>query len=280
VGDFFLITRIVSGLVGMALTVFVVHFGSYVFGAAVFLLALIGWHEFSRAFANRGEKLAYITGMIAIVFLLGCAWLGNAEESVAVITVATLWILMQMIFRHRFFSVEQACLSIAGVMYVGMAFSHLLLLRFTGADAFTALGSMTLPIGEALLWLAFIGTWASDTFAFFTGSFCGRHKLCPEISPNKTIEGFAGGLIGTVGITVLLGYLFSFSLIHMVALGILLALTATLGDLVESSFKRYTGIKDSGALIPGHGGVLDRFDSIMFTVPLVYYYVQIFDILK
>ena len=275
-----MITRIVSGLVGMVLTVFVVHFGNYVFGAAVFLLALIGWHEFSRAFANKTENLAYLSGMCAIVFILGCAWLGNTDESVAVLTATTLLILVQMIFRHRVFSVEQACFSIAGIMYVAMAFSHLLLLRFMGAETFVPFGTATLSFGEALIWLAFIGTWASDTFAFFTGSFCGRHKLCPEISPNKTIEGFAGGLIGTVLITVLLGYVFSFSLIHMVVLGVLLALTATLGDLVESSFKRYTGVKDSGAIIPGHGGVLDRFDSIMFTVPLVYYYVQIFDILK
>lgn len=273
-----MITRIITGIVGIALAVYVITFGEWLFSAVVLLLAMIAWHEFFKAFRNVNMDLAYFMGMLALLFMIGCAWLGNGEESMAVITAMTLFVLAKAVLWHRDFSVEQACLSIAGIVYVGVAFSHLILLRFMGTSLIAS------PIGDlsqgcALLWVAFVGTWASDTFAFFTGSFCGRHKLCPEISPNKTIEGFAGGLAGTVLVTMGLGRLFSFDLLGMLVLGILIALAATVGDLVESSIKRYTGIKDSGSLIPGHGGVLDRFDSIMFTVPLVYYYAQIFNIL-
>ena len=118
----------------------------------------------------------------------------------------------------------------------------------------------------------FIGTWASDSFAYFAGRAFGSHKLAPAISPNKTIEGFFGGLIGTIAVIVGLGWLLAMPLPQMAALGAAIAVLGTLGDLVESMMKRQTGIKDSGAIIPGHGGVWDRFDSVLFTAPLVYYY--------
>lgn len=274
-----MVTRIISGIVGILLTTYVVTFGSWLFALAVLLLAGLAWHEFCNAFIHKNLSLAYFSGMLALFFLLGCAWMGNSEEILAVFTVTLLVILSQMIFRHAAFSVEQAFASSAGIFYIGISFIHLILLRYMGGSTgniLTPAGTFTQ--GEALLWLAFLGTWASDTFAYFTGYFLGRHKLCPDISPKKTIEGFAGGILGTVLVCAGIGSICSFSVVHTAVLGVLIALTATLGDLVESSIKRYTGIKDSGSLIPGHGGVLDRFDSIMFTVPLVYYYVQIFKI--
>ena len=123
-----------------------------------------------------------------------------------------------------------------------------------------------------MVWVMFIGTWASDSFAHFAGRAFGSHKLAPAISPNKTIEGFFGGLIGTISVVVGLGWLLAMPLPQMAALGAAIAVLGTLGDLVESMMKRQTGIKDSGAIIPGHGGVWDRFDSVLFTAPLVYYY--------
>ena len=274
-----MITRIITGIVGMGLAVYVIDFGSWLFSLTVLALAMLAWHEFARAFGNAEQKLSYLLGMAAIMFMIGCAWQGNSDETLAVLTVTTLLVMAEAVFFHQRFSIEQACVSLAGILYVSLPFSHLILLRFAGADFVLSspLGNMTQ--GCALIWLAFLGTWASDTFAFFTGSFCGQHKLCPDISPNKTVEGFAGGMIGTVLVTAAVGSLFGFFWGHMIVLGILLAAVATLGDLVESTIKRHTGIKDSGSLIPGHGGVLDRFDSIMFTVPLVYYYVQIFNII-
>lgn len=270
-----MITRIITGIIGIALAAYVIQTGGWVFSGMVLLLSVAGWHEFVKAFIHKGIRLSYFIGILVLVLFWGCAWLGNSDEFVAVGTAAMLVVLSKAVLAHKTFSVEQACISLAGMVYVGFAFSHLILLRFMGNGVMlqTPVGNM--EAGCALLWLALIGTWASDTFAYFTGSLLGRHKLCPDISPNKTIEGFIGGLIGTTVSVVVLGMAVSFPFLSMLLLGICVDLIATIGDLVESIIKRYTGIKDSGSLIPGHGGVLDRFDSVMFTVPFVYYFMQI-----
>ena len=174
------------------------------------------------------------------------------------------------------FAIDQACFSIAGIVYVGFSFAHLILLRFLAQDVVLATPAGDMTLGCAFLWIMFLGTWSSDTFAYFAGSFFGRRKLCPAISPKKTVEGFLGGLVGTTAVVAALGCALGFSVPLMALLGVLLALTATVGDLAESVIKRYAGIKDSGRLIPGHGGVLDRFDSVMFTAPFVYYFIQVF----
>ena len=122
-----------------------------------------------------------------------------------------------------------------------------------------------------------IGTWASDTFAYFSGFAFGKTKLCEELSPKKTREGFYGGVVGTAVSVAAIGHSMGYAVLPMFALGVAIALVATVGDLVESAVKRYTGIKDSGTLIPGHGGVLDRFDSAMYVIPFVYYFLRLME---
>ncbi|GAB4179115.1 MAG: phosphatidate cytidylyltransferase [Calditrichia bacterium] len=117
----------------------------------------------------------------------------------------------------------------------------------------------------------FIMIWICDTFAYFGGSALGKHKLAPEISPNKSVEGFVFGLAGAVVasfVLYLIGWL-PFFWIYAVALGIILGIFGQIGDLVESRIKRITGVKDTASLLPGHGGIMDRFDSIIFTAPMV-----------
>lgn len=273
-----LIKRIITGIIGIITTVYVVNYGGPIFAGAVILCAMIGWHELCKAFKNIDTKLWYGFGMLTVAFILGCAWLGNTREVLAVMTISTLMILGKVVLDHKNFDINSAAITVSGIFYIGLSFVHLILLRFTDTTIMIETNIGTISAGCALIWVAFIGTWASDTFAFFVGSKLGKHKLCPNISPGKTVEGFTGGIFGTVGALIGLAYLFHFSIIHMVILGILIAGVATVGDLVESSFKRLTGIKDSGQILPGHGGVLDRFDSIMFTVPLVYYYIHIFKV--
>ena len=257
-----MLTRIITGVVGIALAAFVIMQGGWLYAAVAILLSFAAWHEVVAAFAHAGKPLASLAGFVAVSLFGTCAWLWNSEAFVAIATFAVLLVLVQAVFFHGRFTVDQACFSIAGIVYVGFCFSHLILLRFLAPEVMlqTPVGDMTL--GCAFLWVMFLGTWASDTFAYFAGSFFGRHKMCPAISPKKTVEGFVGGLIGTTAVVA--------------ALGVSIALAATVGDLAESLIKRYTGIKDSGRLIPGHGGVLDRFDSVMFTAPLVYYFIRFF----
>ena len=270
-----MVTRILTGIVGIALAAFIIQTGDWPFAAFALVLPLIGWYEYSKAFIKKGLRTAFILGILGITLIWGCAWLGNMEEMVAVVTGITLVTLLLTVFLHGRISPVEAGISVGGILYVGIPFAHLVMLRFLDDKMIaTQLGGFEL--GCAYVWVMFIGTWASDTFAYFTGSAIGSHKLCPSISPNKTVEGFLGSVVGTTASVAALGHLFfGFPLPEMAVLGVLLSLFATLGDLVESVIKRHTGIKDSGSLIPGHGGVLDRFDSVLYTAPMVYYFALI-----
>ena len=273
-----MITRIITGVIGIALAAFIIQTGGGLYSAAVLLLMLGGWFEFCKAFAHKGDRLAFFSGVLIMLLFWGTSWLGNDGEIVAVTMLAVMLIMAVSVFRHGSFTAEQALISLGGVMYLGLGFSHMILVRFAGEPAVvsTSLGSMEL--GCAYLWTALIGTWASDTFAYFSGTLLGKHKLCPSISPNKSVEGFIGSLVGTTAAVAGLGVFFGFNVPMMAGLGFCIALLATLGDLVESVVKRATGIKDSGNIIPGHGGIWDRFDSALYTIPFVYYFVQVFPI--
>lgn len=270
-----MVTRILTGIVGIALAAFIIQTGDWPFAAFALVLPLIGWYEYSKAFIKKGLRTAFILGILGITLIWGCAWLGNMEEMVAVVTGITLVTLLLTVFLHGRISPVEAGISVGGILYVGIPFAHLVMLRFLD-DKMIATQLGEFELGCAYVWVMFIGTWASDTFAYFTGSAIGSHKLCPSISPNKTVEGFLGSVVGTTASIAALGHLFfGFPLPEMAVLGVLLSLFATLGDLVESVIKRHTGIKDSGSLIPGHGGVLDRFDSVLYTAPMVYYFALI-----
>jgi phosphatidate cytidylyltransferase len=271
-----LVTRVITGIVGIIAAGFIINAGGAWFGAATVILAALGWHEYCRAFSNIGIRPWYTAGMAAVVLVIFCAWLGNVSECMAVLTLAVLAVLARTVLNYPSFTVNFAAATLMGIFYLGLPFAHLVLLRFSGQDMSVSVQGFTLEAGAVYIWIAFIGTWASDTFAYFFGRAFGKHKLCPNVSPGKTREGFIGGIVGTMASLGAAGWLFSMPIAPMALLGLGVALVATLGDLVESAIKRLTGIKDSGNIIPGHGGVLDRFDSILFTAPFVYYFLEIF----
>ncbi|SDG38458.1 phosphatidate cytidylyltransferase [Selenomonas sp. WCT3] len=269
-----MITRIITGIIGIALAALVIQTGGMLFAGFALVLALLAWFEYVRAFSERGMGLTFATGLAGITLLWYAGRFGNAELMMAASTLILLVILLETVLRHSATSIMDAVTSIAGVFYFGFPFAYMVMLRDMqpGVTIFTSLGAF--EFGAALIWIMFIGTWASDTFAYFTGSAIGRHKLCPSISPNKTVEGFLGSVVGTTASVAGLGIFFSLPVKELALLGLAISILATLGDLVESVAKRYTGIKDSGNIIPGHGGVWDRFDSVLFTAPLVYYFVK------
>ena len=289
-----MIVRIISGIVGIAIAAVVIQLGGLPFAIFSMLLTLIGWYEYSAMMKSKGMNITFILGALMLILMLCCAWLGNTEELLAVLTIGMLMIFLMTVLLHGSVRPIDACASIAGVLYIGLPFSHLILLRFLydeSLDSVTSTVDKGLPaieqalnslqafnfdVGSMLIWLLFICTWSSDTFAYFVGVAIGSHKLASTISPKKTVEGFIGGVIGTMAMAVLIGHVFfTFSFIEMAILGFILAIAATLGDLVESVIKRFAGVKDSGILLPGHGGMLDRFDSILFTAPVFYYFIII-----
>ncbi len=274
-----MLTRIISGLIGIIIAAFVIQTGGWLFVGVVVVLGCIGWKEYVQAFEHKGVRPSLISGFGMVAFLIVSGILlqnGVTQNGMLPIMIVLVISFFRMIFDHKIFSVRDACVTLAGVIYIGVPFYHLVGMRLLENPSFAVDNAMLTSFGNfslgcALVWLTFIGTWASDSFAYFVGCKLGRHRLCPVISPKKSVEGFIGGIIGSMVCTALLGIHFGFELSVMLILGALIAIIGTLGDLVESCFKRYVGIKDSGTLIPGHGGVLDRFDSLLFTAPLVYY---------
>lgn len=269
-------TRILTAVVGIPIAMYVINYGKWLFTAAILILTLIAWHEFSTMLQNKDIKVFYSLGFLANILILGCAWLGNSQEMIMVLFFSTILFLLKIVASSNYFTVVDAAFSLFGIVYIGISFAHLLLLRFTDNSLYIHTSWGTLSAGAAYLWLAFIGTWANDTFAYFIGSHFGKNKLCPLISPGKTIEGALGGLLGSVVAILLLGSIFKLPLGHCLIMGILVGSVAPVGDLAESAMKRFAGVKDSGKILPGHGGILDRFDSILFTVPVVYYYMHAF----
>lgn len=268
--------RILTAFIGIPIAVYVINYGEWLFATAVLVLTILAWHEFYTMLRNKSIKVFYSLGILTNIFILGCAWLGNFQEIVIVLFVSTILALLKIVTSGTKFTVVDAAFSLLGISYIGMSFAHLLLLRYTDSSLHLMTSWGELSAGAAYVWLAFIGTWASDTFAFFIGSYLGKHKLCPTISPNKTIEGALGGMLGSIIAILLLGILFKLPIIHSAIMGLLVGIAAPVGDLVQSAIKRFAGVKDSGHILPGHGGILDRFDSILFTVPVIYYYMHTF----
>lgn len=153
--------------------------------------------------------------------------------------------------------------ALCGIVYIVVPFTLLALYK---ADCLMNVG---LDFSTYMLLALFLFTWANDSFAYVWGMLLGKHPFCQRISPKKTVEGFVGGVISTVVIAVLMVRYASFPQ-YTIALAVVVTIFSTLGDLVESSFKRYLGVKDTGTILPGHGGFLDRFDSILFSVPAFY----------
>ncbi|HLL52044.1 MAG TPA: phosphatidate cytidylyltransferase [Myxococcaceae bacterium] len=155
--------------------------------------------------------------------------------------------------------------------------AHLFTGFLYGGFGMTALSELRMrPDGVKWIVVAMIITWANDTMAYFAGRFLGKHKLYPEVSPNKTWEGFAGGVVGAVGGLFIYKHLFGGDLtpVDCVLVGLAGSVLGPLGDLCESMIKRAHGVKDSGKIIPGHGGLLDRIDALLFNSPMVFLYVH------
>ena len=300
--------RIITGIIGIVIAAFVIQHGGAPFAGFAIFLSLLAWHEYSAAFRRAGVITTYIFGALALVLLMCCAWLGNVEELLAVLTLSMIVIFLLTVILRGSTRPTDACVSLAGIMYIGLPFAHLIFLRFLSDEPqpgepittvkeiatnnatildkidiskFTDLlptldWSLNLNVdaGCALVWVLFACTWASDTFAYFVGTAIGSHKLASTISPSKTVEGFLGSIFGTILTALVVGtFIFGLPLVKMAVAGFILAIAATLGDLVESVLKRFANVKESGIFLPGHGGAHDRFDSILYTAPTFYYFV-------
>lgn len=228
------------------------------FCALVMLPSLV---EIQRMFTRLGLSIPWGLMVAGAVLLLGSVYLYKDTGLAGAIAIIFFLFLLWFVFLYPRFNLIDMAVALLATFYVGL-FVYVYLLRM-------------LPDGWVWVIFMLAGTWASDTLAFFVGKYFGRHSLAPGLSPGKTVEGAVGGVGGSVLVAAVFLFLYPFlPRALLLGLGLLLGVAAQAGDLVESAFKRQVGVKDAGGLIPGHGGMLDRFDSMLFTAPLVYYYVQ------
>lgn len=255
-------TRVLSGLIMLPFGI-LIFLGGKVLMLACFAIGIMGVREFFNGFKAMEIRPAYTVAYISALALYGVN-LFTAE-----FRWYMLWffgaVLLSLLYLFKFEErkLEDAMATITGVFYVVFFSFHVTLVEQTGEYGI-------------LVWLIFLTAFGTDVMAYFTGYAFGKHKLCPTISPKKTIEGSIGGIVGSVILCGLFGYiLIPRLLMHCIIIGVLGGVVSQFGDLTASIFKRKMGIKDYGNLIPGHGGILDRFDSVLFTAPMIYYYISL-----
>lgn len=255
--DRMLARRVATAGVGAPVLIAAIWFGGWALLAVVLLLSAAGAVEFHRLATSAGYRVSVVVLAGTLLFpLLAAAgrWTDAGALAAGLVLAAAA---ASLVSPHRVAAPRHAAATALGVFYVGALFAHLILLR----DA----------LGPAVT-LAVVGLiWANDTAAYFAGGAWGRRKLAPSISPGKSVEGFLAGIAAAVGTAAVLAFRMDWPLGSLAGIGLGVALAAVAGDLWESGLKRRAGVKDSGALLPGHGGVLDRFDAVLFGVPAGYY---------
>jgi phosphatidate cytidylyltransferase len=240
--------------------------GSYYLGGVpwflvVGLAAAIVCLEFYSLARHAGYRPVMAVG-VAMVLALVAQTFFDLDLSWAILSLGlvttVVWAYALQASSETFIA-DWAC-TFVGVLYSGGLMLHGILLR---------------ELSDWLAWgaLVFLGTWSCDTFAYLIGRMWGRHKFAPRISPKKTWEGAVGGFVCSFGVVMLAAWALGLPLLPVLGLGLLIPLATIAGDLVESMLKRSAGVKDSGTWVPGHGGLLDRVDSLIFVIPTVYYYV-------
>lgn len=256
--------RIIAALVLTPLFLLLIIKGSYVhYSMLVVVLASLGLWEYFNLIGDRIDRRMRYIGILWGVLLAGGLFVGSSQVIIAMLTFGFISVCLIRLSKAGDLGTvfQEIGYTFLGPLYVGLLLGHLSLIRATVE-------------GREWTLLLFFTIWMGDIAAFYTGLSIGKHKLYPEISPNKTIEGAIGGIIGCFIIVAAakVFYMNQLSVVDVAIISIGIAVMGQLGDLCESMFKRAAGVKDSGNIIPGHGGILDRFDSVLFAAPFLYYY--------
>lgn len=264
-----MVTRIISAIVAIPLLLFLITAGGTTLKISAVVFSIIGLSEFYKAISGKYLPIHFIGYFFSTVFIVS---LGIVHEGflISVFTLFILSVFIFMVLNHNTTDIKDALFTIGGFFYVPFLLSNIYLIRENNN-------------GIYFVWLVFISAWFCDTGAYFVGVCFGKHKLIPTLSPNKTIEGSIGG----IAVATISGFIYGLVISKMFNLDYLTiifsctiitflgSIFAQLGDLTASAIKRYTKIKDFGKIMPGHGGVIDRFDSVLFTAPVIYIIINV-----
>ena len=267
--------RLRTGVILVIVAIAAIVLGEYVLWGVLLAVSMIGLMELYRAVGVHKSPAAFAG------YAAGAAWYGLLlwkellsddaafpySVSFPVLIAAFIVILLAVyVFAFPKYNSEQITMVFFGFFYVALTLSYIFLVR-------------GLPGGKYTVWLIFIGSWGADTMAYLVGRSIGKHKIVPVLSPKKSLEGFIGGVLGAVLIGVIYALIFKNSLtaefpnpvFSFAVIAACSSVVSMIGDLAASAIKRDKQIKDYGRLLPGHGGILDRFDSVIFIAPIVYY---------
>jgi phosphatidate cytidylyltransferase len=255
-------TRVIVGAVLALLALVVTIHGGPFFFVVALGVALIGINEFYRMM--RPYRPLVLAGFVGVALMAYVGWTHSPQALMGIVALALLLAfgLAALPGPRPGVSVRLA-ITMLGLIYVGFGVGHLELIRRLGD-------------GQGYALMVVFGAWAGDTVAYFTGRFFGSTPLAPRLSPKKTWEGFVGGFIGTVLMVVFIGlYYHAIGELHCLLIGVTIGVVAPIGDLFESLLKRDVEIKDAGRFFPGHGGLLDRFDGLLFAAVASYYLILV-----
>lgn len=264
--------RVFSAVIFIPILVLLLLRGGWPYLLMVEVVVTLGLLEFYRMAAAKGAVPHTIAGVLAAAGLAGLLYFGHTAAAGLLMTGFFLLVLVLELRRgHPEGSMINLGTSVLGVFYVGWLGGHMGLLRNLPESA-----GRPADLGAGVVLFTFLVTWGGDTGAYFVGRAWGRRPLFPAVSPRKTVEGAIGGLVAAI-VAGLLGGIWvvpELTIGDTIFMGAVAGFVGPLGDLVESLLKRDSGLKDSAAMIPGHGGVLDRFDSLLFVSPVFYYYLK------
>lgn len=258
-----MITRIMTSVIGIPLVIAIIIAGNPWLQYVIMAVSLIAMYEIYHVIKTRHKPIVFLGYGAVIVHYLAFDFVMTHYS--IYMTMVTMLVLTILVIQYPKYSITDVALTLFPIIYVSLLFSFIILLR-------------DVKDGHFWVWLIAISAWGCDTFAYFTGKAIGKHKLAPQLSPKKTVEGSIGGVIGA-GV---IGYVYTVIFTHYSALIVreqvvwvvitvmLGALISQVGDLAASAIKRYFNQKDYGYILPGHGGILDRFDSFLFVAPVIY----------
>lgn len=256
-------TRLLSGIVLVIILIATVGCGGNVLFGVLGIISLIGMTELYKVVNVEKKPIAFVGYLAAVVYYV-LLYVNRMDLLPLLIMVFMILLMAVYVFTFPTFVADQVVTVFFGVFYVAMMMSFVYQTRM-------------LPDGGVVVWLIFLSSWGCDTCAYCVGMLIGKHKMAPKLSPKKSVEGGIGGIVGAA----LLGAIFAVAMNHFAAAGANVlhyaiicgagGAISQIGDLAASAIKRNHEIKDYGKLIPGHGGILDRFDSVLFTAPVIYF---------
>ena len=263
--------RALSGFIFVSVLVFSILFNKITFNGLFFILMLFCLYEFTKMIQLK-SVFPYLIGTLLFIF----GNILNAKDGPYLLFIkisgVLLFLTIFITFASILFAKKEEVISHLGKIFLSIIY---IVVPFTLMVQIPFLNTQYGYVNSIILGV-FILIWTNDTFAFLIGKNIGKHKLLERISPNKTIEGFIGGLVFTFLASFILANLFpSLSVIQWTVIAGIVSIFGVLGDLIESMFKRQAGVKDSSNFIPGHGGFLDRFDSVIFAAPFIFIYLQL-----